>query len=290
MEKRILMLAVITAVGVLASASIAGGPLGPPKAFVGHGKWLIDVEYAQEDMDLKSTGRARSYFYDAGAWTPVENTFTKFNIKGIESDVIFGSLAYGLWENWDVYVRLGAANAKDDMQERGPFAVPGESYNFDGSHGFACGFGTRTTFRQYGRWTFGAVGQVTWINPGDDDVSWSGEVEDATSTISGDVELDWWQFQAGLGATYQADGWWIYGGPCLFFVNGDLDAKLTETVDGDQYRYKYRHDLREESEFGGWFGVGCQLTRDTSCYAEYQIYKDGWVLGVGMALSLPVGK
>jgi hypothetical protein len=286
MEKRILMLAVITAVGVFGSASIAGGPLGPPRAFVGHGKWLVDIEYAHEDMDLKSTGRAHSYLYDG---TPLDSASTKFHIEDIESDVIFGSLAYGLWESWDVYVRLGAANAKDDLEEHGLFAAPGESYNFDGSHGFAWGVGTRATFCQCGRWTFGAVGQVTWVNPGDDDVSWAGDTgEGSTSTISGDADLNWRQFQVGIGATYQADGWWVYGGPCLFFVNGDLKATLTETVDGSEYHYKYRHDLREEAEFGGWLGVGCNLPQNARCYAEAQIYGDGWLIGGGVLFPLAV--
>jgi len=287
MEERRLVIAIVVAVGVFGSVTFAGGPLGPPKAFVGRGKWLVDIEYAHENIDLKSCGKGIEY--DA-AWALVESTFTKFEIHDVESDMLFGSLAYGLCDNWDVYARLGAADAKDELRARGFFAAPGESYDFSGTHGFAWGVGTRTTFCQCGPWTFGAVGQVTWVNPDGDDVRWSREVGEGVSVeISGRAELDWRQFQAGLGVTYQADGWWVYGGPCLFFVNGDLDVTLTETQDGSLTdRYKYSHDLREESEFGGWVGVGCDLPQNARCYAEAQIYGDGWLIGAGVLFPLAV--
>lgn len=286
MEKRMLVVAVITAVGVFSSAAIAGGPLGPPKAFVGHGKWLVDVEYAHEDIDLTSCGKG--LFFDWNGSDPIEGRITKFGIEDLESDMFFGSLAYGLCDTWDLYARLGAANAKDKLEAFGTaLSLPGESYDFSGSHGFAWGVGTRGTFCQWGSWTLGAVGQVTWVNPGDDDVSWSYESEGTVFDLRGDVEIDWRQFQVGLGVTYQADGWWVYGGPCWFFVNGELDSTIMEAQDGSPtYRYEYSHDLREESEFGGWVGAGCQLPKGMTCYAEGQLYDNGWVIGLGVAFPL----
>ncbi len=291
MEKRILVIAVIMAVGALSSATIAGGPLGPPRAWVGQGKWLVDVEYAHEDIDLTSCGKGLWFEWNGSSWDLLEGRITKFAIEGLESDMFFGSLAYGLCDTWDVYVRLGAANAKDELEASGTaLSLPGESYSFSGSHGFAWGVGTRGTFCQWGSWTLGAVGQVTWVNPGDDRVSWSYQSGETTSDLRGNVELDWRQFQAGLGVTYQADGWWVYGGPCWFFVNGELDGTLTEDTDPTSpepdYRYKYSHDLREKSEFGCWVGVGCQLPKGMTCYAEGQFYDNGWVIGLGVAFPL----
>lgn len=253
---------------------------------MGHGKWLVDLEYAHESIDLKSCGKGIQY---DGAGAVVEQQITKFEIDGLKSDMIFGSLAYGLCDNWQVYVRLGAANAKDELRARGFFAFPGESYDFSGSHGFAWGVGTRATFCQCGPWTFGGVGQVTWVNPDDDDVSWSAVLDGDNINISGKSKFDWRQFQVGLGVTYQADGWSVYGGPCLFFVKGDLDATVTESQDGSPaYLDKYRHEIREESEFGGWVGVGCDLPQNAKCYAEAQVYGYGWAIGAGVSFPLAV--
>jgi len=289
MEKRKLVMAIVVVVGLFSSVTFAGGPLGPPRALVGHGKWLVDVEYAHENIDLKSYGKRTEYAYSGGVWTYYPSGCTKLEIKDVESDMFFGSLAYGLSDNWDVYARAGIADAGADIKAGCGAGYAGEEYGFDGGFGFSWGVGTRATFCQCGLWTFGAVGQVTWVDPGDDDLSWSGDVGGYDVVMSGKLKLDWRQFQAGLGVTYQADGWWVYGGPCLFFVNGDLDATITETQDGSPaYLYKYRHEIREESEFGGWVGVGCNLPQNATCYAVAQIYGDGWLVGAGVSFPLAV--
>jgi len=282
MEKRKLVMAIVVVVGLFSSVTFAGGPLGPPKALAGRGKWLVDVEYAHENMDLKACGK-REYLYllTEGDWVP---DYFRARIEDVRLNMFFGSLAYGLCDNWDVFVRVGAADAKDEVINEGS----GEKYQFDGSYGFAWGVGTRATFCQCGPWTFGAVGQVTWLNPGDDKVSWVNPA-DANDAISGKLKLDWRQFQAGLGVTYQADGWWVYGGPCLYFVNGDFDFKDTELYAGTpQYLNKFEGDVREESEFGGWVGVGCDLPQNAKCYAEAQIYGDGWAIAGGVLFPLAV--
>lgn len=295
MKKKKLALAVIVmAGGVLGSVALAGGPLGPPKAYVGQGKWLVDFEYAREEMDMKACGML-SYGLDSDGGEGVSLDWTglvdRFKIKDLGSNLFFASLAYGLCDTWDVYVRLGMADAKDDV---GQYFTSAE-YNFDGSYGFAWGVGARATICERGPWSFGAVSQVTWVNPDDDKVSYAypPEVGVTSDVIDGEIELDWRQFQVGLGVTYQADGWWVYGGPCWFFVNGDFDFDATETVveEGEPGNVwtdsmKGTFDLREESEFGGWIGVGCQLARATTCYAEVQLYDDAWVLGAGVAIPL----
>jgi len=278
MEKRRLVIAFVVAAGLLCSVSFAGGPLGPPRAFVGQGKWLVDVEYAHESVDLKACGKI--------VWegSPGDE---RLKIEDLRSNMFFGSLAYGLCENWDVFVRLGAADATDEIKpaiEDGS----GEKYAYDGGYGFAWGVGTRATFCQCGPWTFGAVGQLTWFDPGDAEDTFAFDADDV---VTAKFDAKWRQFQVGIGATYQADGWWIYGGPCVLFVNGDLDVDSVETITGEgagTYVAKGTLDVREESEFGAWFGVGCNLPQNARCYAEAQIYGDGWLVGAGVLFPLAV--
>ena len=291
MEKRMLMIGFVVAVGLLCSVSFAGGPLGPPRAFVGHGKWLVDVEYAHESIDLKACGTPNvGRENPSGVWT-WDSENQSFRIEDMRLNMFFGSLAYGLCENWDVFARVGAADAKDEVKTTIDYGS-GEKYNFDGSYGFAWGVGTRATFCQCGPWTFGAVGQLTWFNPGDAEDTFA---FDADNINSAKFDLNWRQFQVGLGATYQGDGWWVYGGPCWFFVNGDFDVHITSTsVVGGEVPVTWTDyangtlDLREESEFGGWIGVGCDLPQNAKCYAEAQIYGDGWAIAGGVLFPLAV--
>lgn len=283
MEKRMLLVALgLTVVVLLGSAALAGAPLGPPKAFVGHGQWAVDVEYAHQEVDLKACGKVISSLGGGSC--------DGWKIEDMRSNLFFGSLAYGLCDNWDVFVRLGMADAKDEMKNACGY---GDEYAFDGSYGFAWGAGTRATFCQNGPWTVGAVGQVTWLNPDDDEVSFTfpkEEPDDPNYVNRGTVDFDdWRELQVGLGVTYQADSWFVYGGPCVLVVNGDLDFDYQEFVDREPLAtVNFNGDLREESEFGGWLGFGMELPAyAATCYAEAQIYGDGWTIGGGLSIPLP---
>jgi hypothetical protein len=283
MEKRMLLVALgLTVVVLLGSAALAGAPLGPPKAFVGHGQWAVDVEYAHQEVDLKACGKVISSLGGGSC--------DGWKIEDMRSNLFFGSLAYGLCDNWDVFVRLGMADAKDEMKNACGY---GDEYAFDGSYGFAWGAGTRATFCQNGPWTVGAVGQVTWLNPDDDEVSFTfpkEEPDDPNYANRGTVDFDdWRELQVGLGVTYQADSWFVYGGPCVLVVNGDLDFDYQEFADREPLAtVNFNGDLREESEFGGWLGFGMELPAyAATCYAEAQIYGDGWTIGGGLSIPLP---
>lgn len=279
MDKRILLsIVVVMVVGMFGSAAFAGGPLGPPKASAGTSQWVVGVEYAREQVDLKSYGKI---FDGTLSWESV------FEIEDIRSNMFFASLSMGLADNWDVFVRLGAADAKDDMERPYEALAGGESYGFGGSSGFAWGVGTRGTLSESGSWTFGGVAQLTWIDPGGDEVSWQ-DPASPTDVYSGDVELDWRQFQAGIGVTYDVDGWSVYGGPCWFFVNGDLDFDLTWYSGGvPQGVDDYTHDVRQEEDFGGWVGLQCDLGNNSTCYAECQFVSEGWTFAIGWSMPLP---
>jgi hypothetical protein len=292
MGKKIPLFTLVSvALGLCCSAAPAGSPMGPPRALVGHHRWVVDFEYAHQKMDLGTCGQCRGY-YRVLPEEPLELIdpyYAEFKIKDLKSDMFFGSVGYGVRENVDVFVRLGAVDAKDDV---GPVAVPGcpgceQDFAFDGSHGFAWGFGTKATFCQKGNLAWGGLLQITWANPDQSDMS--GTVpEPAGGTVSGEMKLDWREIQIAIGPTWQVrDGLCIYGGPFWLFIRGDLDIESSWFPGATEAgRLICSHDVTEESEFGGYCGALWDVVRNTSLYAEYQFTGDAWGVGLGCILRL----
>jgi hypothetical protein len=286
MEKK--QLAVVVAVaGMFCSAALAGAPLGPPRSLVDHGFWAINVEYGHEEMDLKTYGKMAEALIVDGQVSETYCESTVMEVKDLELNAFFGSLEYGLCDRWEVFVRLGIADAKDDIK---PVFCGSEQYeeefNFDGDYGFAWGAGTKMTICQHGDWTFGGVIQVTWLYPDESSLHWV-YPPDPNEEFCGEGELDLRQIQAGIGATLDLDPWFIYGGICWFFMRGELDFEGSfYDADVEVFRLEAEHRVDEEQEFGFWAGLGCQL-ETAVCFAEVQILPDYWLIGGGVKVPLP---
>jgi len=295
MEKKQLAV-VVAVVGVFCSAALAGAPLGPPRSLVEHGQWAINFEYAHEEMDLWTYGKTSEVAVVGGVLGTWVYGHSVMEVTDLRLNAFFGSLEYGLCDRWEVFLRLGIADAQDDIRQTNTTAAGDEdtevleTYGFDGDYGFAWGAGTKMTICQHGDWTFGGVIQVTWLNPDESDLTWSWtNPEDSTDTDAflGEGDLDLRQIQAGIGATLDLDSWFLYGGICWFFMRGELDFEGSY-YDGDleYYRVEATHDVDEQSEFGFWAGLGCQL--DTAvCFAEGQVFEDYWLIGGGVKIPLP---
>lgn len=273
---------VVVAVGVFCSAALAGAPLGPPRSLVEHGEWAVNFEYGREEMDLKACGKMHEAAIVGGVPVPLPSADVVMQIEDLTANMFFGSLEYGLCDRWEVFLRLGIADAQDDVKHE---AFDG-GLSFDGDYGFAWGAGTKMTICQHGDWTFGGVVQVTWLYPDESDIEWTNPA-DSLDTFSGEAELEMRQFQAGIGATLDMDSWFLYGGICWLFMRGDMDFEGSFYDDDVEI---LREDgtlrLREESEFGFWAGLGCEW-RTAICFAEAQILDDYWLVGGGVKVPLP---
>ena len=205
-------------------------------------------------------------------------------VENLEANIWFGSLEYGLCDRWEVFLRLGMADAQDDIEIDEELLEGGIGFN--GDYGFAWGAGTKMTICQHGDWTFGGVIQVTWLYPDESDAEWTNP-EDSYETFSGKAEVELRQFQAGIGATLDLDSWFVYGGICWLFMRGDMDIEGSFYDDTTEYhRIHASHEVDETSEFGFWAGLGCQL--DTAvCFAEAQILDDYWLIGGGVKIPIP---
>ena len=274
---RLSLLTALVAVSICASIASGGAPMGPPAATLGEGKWSIGAEAGHEQMDLEATGIVRDYFANF-FWTQ------RFEIEDLTSTMAFVDLAYGVCDNWNIFVRVGAADASDDIVIPAADATALERRDsFDGDFGLAWGVGTRATFCRWGEWSFGGLVQVTWFEPGDS----SFDIEDPfipAETWSGDVELSYWQTQVSLAAVYDGDPIRVWGGPFLQFITGDMDFNGQAALAGGSGQLKWSGDLNESSQIGVHVGASLDVTEQWNLWVEGQMTGDSWLIGIGTAI------
>lgn len=277
MKKRIDWFAVVFMVLAFSSTVVlALPPLGPPRARLGQDEWAIGIDYGRSEMDLET-------------WSDVTDTivgvsttydYTKFKINGLESNMVFGKIAYGVDDNWDAFIRLGGVDGKDEMVEE-PSAGGGaaEQYDgFDGSFGFAWGVGGAVTFWQEGDITWGALLQMTWLDPDSGDVDLRSD-----SGFVGEADFDFWEVQIAAGPTIELESFRLYGGPFLHFVGGDIDIDgQSDTLNvGFSTVVLRSQDIREESQLGGFIGAEWPVVNDGLFNVEFQATSDAWAVGLG---------
>jgi opacity protein-like surface antigen len=278
MEKKIeLFIICLIVVCLSSSVVIALPPMGPPKAFLGQDMWEIGVDYGHQAMDLEAVGKVTEIQV-----SPVFVTVrkAKHNIDDLKSNIVMGRAGYGINDIWDAYVRLGAADADGDIERIFSDGAPSDEYEgFDGSFGLAWGFGTRATFWQDEDVSWGGLLQLTWIEPDDSDITLSGD-----PAFTGNAEIEMWEVQIAVGPTLRVDdGFRIYGGPFLHFIDGDLDISGTTTDLGTDFIMETSADIEEKSQFGGYAGAHLDVDENTSCFLEYQLTGDAWAVGLGVA-------
>jgi hypothetical protein len=283
---------------ILAATALGGAPMGPPMALLGEGNWGFGAEYGRETMDLQASGTLRAV-YNGIPFDFVETV----KIDNVAMNMIFGTIGYGICDNWDIFVRLGVSDAGDDATARAniprnpnepnalvdnlgvPQRYPLES--IDSSFGFAWGVGTRATFCRSGPWSFGGLVQATWFKPGDSDIRYTDPLWGAGVKHDGTGNLDFWETQVSLAVSYQVDTWRLWAGPFLQFVTGTFDRSGSILFDGIDAGDKFRGsgDLQQTSEIGAHFGADWELSKQVDLWVEGQITGDSWLAGIGLMLK-----
>jgi len=279
MKKRIALFAVAFMIlGLSGSAVLALSPMGPPKASLGQDQWAIGIEYSHEKMDLEASSTiSETIMTDPPIVAPPQNAIHE--IKDLKSNIVMGTVGYGISDNWDAFLRLGAANGECDIDQTYSDGTIDQYQGFDGGFGFAWGLGTKVTIWEDNDISWGGLLQMAWAKPGDSDISLSGD-----PNYSGNAEIDFWEVQLAIGPTWQMnDELSIYGGPFLHFVDGDLDISGKTFDMGDELISEVSGDIEEKSQFGGYVGASWELSEDTSCFIECQLTGDAWGIGIGAA-------
>jgi len=251
---------VIAVVGLCSSTALALDPIGPPVAGCKQDQFSAGFELATGEMDLEASGPLNKSSHSGAV------------IDDFKSNKYLARIGYGLSDDWEIFTRLGIADAEFD----GDGSYP----NFDSDHEFSFGVGTKKTFIDNGDVKWGAVFQFSWAEV--DDKFSNQDISFANGAIApyygvNKIELEWYEMQLALGPQWMVDeGIYLYGGPFLHFLEGDLD------VETGSYESRYEYELEQESEFGGF--VGCLVEIDPHIVAnvEGQIMSDAWLLAVGV--------
>ena len=254
------LIVVVTIVGLLSSAALALDPLGPPVAGCKQDQFSAGFEFAFGDMDLEVSG--------PGISTSNNNEAV---LKDVQSRKYFARIGYGISDDWEIFTRLGVADAEAEGD-------PGYR-DLDTDHEFAFGVGTKKTFVDNGDVKWGAAFQFSWCEL--DDRFSSQSISFANGSLSTSsaqkIELDWYEMQFAVGPQWMIDeGLYIYGGPFLHFLEGDIDV----ITGGSSTRYE--HELEQESEFGGFGGCVLEIDEHLVALVEGQIMSDAWLVALGV--------
>lgn len=277
MSRTIAMLAgVVVVLSLFSSVAVALPPMGPPKAMIGQDLWTAGLGFSHSEMDLEAHGKGRE-----SQGGPFVTAWDRHDIESLTTNMILGSLGFGVSDTWDVFVAVGAADAQDDITEELASGSDGNKYTgLDSSFEICYGLGTRVTFWEDGDVTWGALGQIIWQNPdGDIDMR---AANDPTFQLTGDAELDFWELQIAAGPTWEGEGLRVYGGPFLHIVEGDIDLDTTG-VDAfaATWQVDSSGDLTEASQFGGYVGAQWDVNENTMANIEVQFTADAWAVGIG---------
>lgn len=300
MEKRSLLLVVVAVVGLLSSVSFAGGPLGPPMNVLEPGKWAFDIAYFHEKMDLWGCGDVSSLSAEPNGtdpndwdWESGGSSLDKVRLRDFKTNTILASLDYGLCENWDVYLRLGVADAKADVSWWGDTTEDSADFGY----GLAWQLGTNFTICRSGPWTFGGRMQIGAAYPGDWSQTRSGTWEEGDSngvdTEKTTADLSWWQGLAYLGGTYQInDTLQGYAGLGWQTMQGTLDVDYSYTAYYDSSAvYQERADgsmkIKHASAIAV-FGLAWKPPVDDARVGVELIVGEAGKFGFGITGAIPI--
>ena len=280
------ILAVISvglALTMWATAASAGAPLGPAMATLEQGDLSLGFEFAQETMTLSADGPCIESVSGS-----TDSYKQKFEIDDLESTMYFARLTYGLTDQWDVFLRLGAADAQDDLNLRGGTGLltgtGAGTIAMDGNHGFAYGVGTRATFWNDGPWSIAGTAQATWFNPGDTSFNITRPATPDQSVL-GEAQIDYLQTQFSLALVYQEDPWGVWIGPFAQLIDGDLDLDADFVVSGSTLgNISCAGDIEEESVIGLHAGAALAVAPGLAGWVEAQYTPDSWLFGLGAVI------
>jgi len=266
----LLGLALIT-IGLGGSNVYALGMMGPPTAELEKGMFSGGIEYTYSSMDLDLIeGQANIYrngeFYGSGI---VES----ITIKDFQVNTLYAAVGYGIFENYEAFVRMGVANGTfgDSLWE--------EREEFNNKYNFAIGAGLKATIYTGFAWKIGGLFQINRIEL-------DGEIDSSSWNIPQPqfAEISTTEMQIAIGAKYL----WtrrisVYGGPFAHFISGNFDYEFTRiTNDFDTGEYSW--EINEGPTYGGYLGAQIEIAKNCSANIEYQHTSNANVFGANIMM------
>jgi len=166
--------------------------------------------------------------------------------EDVGSDLYMGKVGIGIFNGFELFGRFGISEIEDLGNE------------------FAVGFGMKVTLGRKDALSWGALFQVTATTANDTENIFG-------YMLNGEMNIS--EIQLAFGPRYDIGGLYVYGGPFFHFIEGDVDL--------DFLGYTASFDIEQESEFGGYVGLGLQITNST-LNVEYQSTGNAEAIGVGL--------
>jgi hypothetical protein len=167
--------------------------------------------------------------------------------EDVESDLYMAKVGIGVFDRIELFGRFGSSEIEDLGNE------------------FAWGLGTKATLGRQDALSWGALFQLTALTAKD------------TENLFGFLlngEMNVYEFQIAFGPRYDIGGLYVYGGPFFHFISGNIDLEFLG--------YTASFDIKQESEFGGYIGLGWQIAENSSLSVEYQSTGNAEAVGVGL--------
>jgi hypothetical protein len=260
-EKKLQLTGAIIVLCFCCSASFALEPLGSASDKLQKGQFGIGVDYSDSDMDFKAKGRSNLAIYNVtiGSLVGTLSEKQRLDLDGVEVHKAYANLGYGITDNLEVFLRLGAADA---------------DWKDDGDTHFSFGLRTGVTFYKKDALQLSALAQYSWAQSEFDSLPLTTVVGGTPYPLLMSGKLSLHEIQIAMGPTYElTDGISLYGGGFFHLMEGSLDLKGSATTVGiPQFRYDLdnSYDIDQVSELGVYIGARIKATNDISYSIEYQ--------------------
>jgi len=233
MRKLLFVIALMSAGRVWAIA-----PIGPAASTLEKGQLEVGFDYAHtkfDDLPIDATLKS------------LVSTWSRELSMDDTANGYWAKVGYGLLDPLDIFLRFGAADLEDADAE------------------FAWGLGARATVIESEHLDWGLLAQATWFAS-----TYEGTRSlDPYGPIWEREDFDYAVFQIAAGPVYKADGVSVYGGPFLYWLRFDGDARMIVLSDGTTFNATA--DAESDVEFGAYVGLLVDLGDALSVGAEAQL-------------------
>jgi hypothetical protein len=234
--KNVLVVCLAFVIVLCAAVAMAAPPVGGPP-----------------EVDPGKIAFSAGYFYSADRWTSNTLGGGRFDFDPkVESNTYFGQVSYGLAPGWDVYVRLGAIDAK----------LMNSDFDWKSDAQFFGGMGIHGTLLQYKPWhlSFGPMADFAYF------ANWSDRATGPNGNLS--IKMtDHYSANVGFGFQYRPAPYvTFYGGPFFHYET----AKLETLGNIGNVRIDDSSNIHPDKSFGSRLGAQIPITKTISIQAEAQ--------------------
>ncbi|MCP4609922.1 MAG: outer membrane beta-barrel protein [Planctomycetes bacterium] len=246
---------------ICCSVSFALDPLGSASDKLQKGQFGIGLDYSDSDIDFRAKGKSNLAVYNVtlGSLLGILSEKQRLDLDGVEVLKTYANLGYGITDNLEAFLRLGAADA---------------DWRDDGDTHFSFGLRTGVTLYKKDALQLSALAQYSWAKSEFDSLPLTTMVSGTSYPLLMSGKLSMHEIQIAMGPTYNlTDNFSLYGGGFFHLMDGTLDLKGSTTSVGiPQFRYDLdsSYDIDQVSELGVYIGARIKTANDISCSIEYQ--------------------